>query len=124
MRVRLVLLPLLAIVGCGGDDDGTTTESAETTTTVATVPVAAAMHVADDGIVVDGKPVRFGATRDDVTFALGPPSEEGEQPECPGGPSSFMRYESDERGLLLVLEDGELVGWSLDHDSTLTTAAG
>lgn len=123
MRVRLglALVSLLAIVACGSDDEPVPTTDGITTTTAASAPLTA-VHVEDDGIVVDGKPVRFGATRDDVTFALGPPTDEGEQPECSAGPSSFLRY--DEHGLLLVVQDGELVGWSLDPESTLTTSAG
>src|SRR5688500_12231498 len=107
MRLRLVvlLLPFVAILGCGDDDDATTAAD-DTSTTVAE---SVELHVEPDGLAIDGEPLRFGASRDEVTTALGAPTEEGEQPECPGGPSSFVRYE--ERGLLLVLQDDELVGW-------------
>lgn len=123
MRIRpfVFLLPLLAIVACGGDDDDAVIPAADTTTTTEAAG-SVAVHVEPDGIDVGGERVPFGATRNDVTAALGQPTEEGEQEECPAGPASFLRY--DKRGLLLVLQDDQLAGWSLDADSALTTSAG
>ncbi len=114
MRIGFVLVvALLLLPACGDDDD---VDAAAPTTAAA----SSTLHVEADGLLAGGVALRFGSTRDDVIEALGAPAEEGEQAECPAGPATTARYDD----LLLTLQDGELVGWSIGGESPLTTPDG
>ena len=123
-RPILLAVLLLALVACGDDDPPVVTD----TTTTTAAEEAGALHVEPDGLLVDAEPLPFGsegaAAVDVVGGVLGAPDEQAEQPECPPGPATVARFGDIGSGLLLTIQDGSLVGWSIAAGSTLTTSAG
>jgi cytoskeletal protein RodZ len=144
--VLVVVLALLA-VQCSDDEDDdstttteestttseetttstsedTTTTSEDTTTTAPDEDVAVVLVAT--GLQVDDADLDFEADADDAVAAiadvLGPPSEEGDQDECPAGPATFAAW--DEVGLSLTFQEDVFVGWSARPTSTLQTSEG
>ena len=121
MRLRSLLVVLLLAAACGGDDDADVADA--TTTTAAPV-----VNVEPRGLEVSGTAIAFGTAEDDTVAAvaavLGEPDDVGAQDECPAGPATFARFGELDASLLLTMQDGALVGWSIAEGSTLTSAAG
>ena len=127
MRLRSILPALLlAVVACGGDDDSPQVAPETTTTTASTAEPA--FHVEPDGLLVHDDRFPFGtdgaAAVAAVGDAIGAADEQGDQPDCPAGPATFARFGDIGSGLLLTIQDGALVGWSIAAGSTLTTSDG
>jgi hypothetical protein len=150
--IVLVIVLALVAAQCAGDDDddeaGTTTSVADTTTSTeastttsteattttaetTTSTTAAAepeLALTADGIEVSGggAGVSFGDPRVDaiaaMTAALGAPSEEDLQEDCPAGPADFAAWAPV--GLSLTFQEGDVVGWSARPTSSLQTSEG
>ena len=132
--VALLLVPLLMLAACGDDDEGAVerADGGDTTeVTEADEPVddgidesALEVVVGPSGIEVssEGAPRSFAfgepgdAAVQAISDALGEPSDAGEVPECPAGPADAVTWDDQ---LQVVLQDGNLVGWTLPEGSTL-----
>ena len=141
MRIRGVLVAAIVAAGCGGEPEGDAVRASSPDSTLGGVvrdtadapapvpaaqqPVAGGVVLAADGLDVGGAPVAFGGRREQVLaavgVALGTPTEQGTNEECPAGPLGFTRYEA---GLQLVFQDSSFVGWFAQDSSALRTAQG
>lgn len=92
--------------------------------------VAPALNIAPDGVSLvtesgSARHATFGMARDAavamVSAALGKPTDTGRNDECGQGPMDTADFKG---GLTLFFQEGKFVGWDLDRDSTLKTAAG
>ena len=137
----LIVAALLAACGSEPSNDAAAGSSADSATAapVATADTASAaapnqggasVVLAPDGLTLTGgaggpKRIVFGGAQAgvlaDVGAALGQPTEQGAQEECPGGPLYQALYAA---GLQLSFQDDAFVGWSAREGSTFRTAQG
>jgi hypothetical protein len=138
---RHLLLLALALAACGPDRPADTADAPSADTgraaaapvdTPAAPPAAAragsAVILAADGLELAGdgaSRLPFGTARARVLAAIGgamgEPTQQGMQEECPAGPLYQVGYA---KGLQLVFQDSAFVGWFAREGSALRTAAG
>lgn len=136
----LIVAILLAACGSEPSNDAAAGSSADSAAAapVSTADTASAaapnqsgtsVVLAPDGLTLTGagapKRIAFGGAQAgvlaDVGAALGQPTEQGAQEECPGGPLYQALYAA---GLQLSFQEDAFVGWAAREGSTFRTAQG
>ncbi|WP_422060500.1 hypothetical protein [Sphingopyxis sp.] len=100
-----------------------TAASAPTSSPAKTAP---ALTLAPDGLVVDGRLVRFGIPRASAELVignvLGKQRNRGSSSECGAGTVDYTGYRDE---LQLAFQDGKFVGWTINGgESALKTTKG
>lgn len=92
--------------------------------TAAAAPPAPALVLVGDGMIVGGKPAKFGAMSKAqaialVTGALGKPVEQGSHGDC--GQDKVLTFARFKGDFALTFATGKLVGWTADGTSPKTS---